>query len=197
MTGFLLDTNAVIALVNQPKGSVAKRLRRHAPHNIFVSSVVMHELFFGAFNRARIEANVDLIDGLAFNVVPFELDDARMAGQVRAALYSLGKPIGPYEVLIAGQAVHRDFTLVTHNVHEFARVPQLRVADWLAASWGSSEKIACVDQCVARRVVVRHHFRQRIFVCGCIDHGVGSTQLIVPRLARWHQSSPQSRSSGR
>ncbi len=134
MTGFLLDTNAVIAVVNQPKGTVAKKLRRHAPHNIFVSSVVMHELFFGAFNSARIEANVDLVDGLAFNIVPFELDDARMAGQVRAALKSLGTPIGPYDVLIAGQAVNRDFTLVTHNVHEFARVPQLRVADWLAAS---------------------------------------------------------------
>jgi tRNA(fMet)-specific endonuclease VapC len=134
VTGFLLDTNAVIAVVNQPKGSVAKKLRRHAPHNIFVSSVVMHELFFGAFNSARIEANVSVIDSLAFNVVPFDLDDGRMAGQVRAVLKSLGTPIGPYDVLIAGQAVNRDFTLVTHNVHEFSRVPQLRVADWLAAS---------------------------------------------------------------
>ena len=134
MTGFLRDSNAVLAVVNQPNGSVAEELRRHAPQNIFVSSVVMHELFFGAFNSARIEANVDLIDGLAFNVVPFDLDDARITGQVRAALKLAGTPIGPYDVLIAGQAVNRDYTLVTHNTHEFSRVPHLRLADWLAVS---------------------------------------------------------------
>lgn len=82
MTGFLLDTSGVIAVVNEPKGTVAKKLRRHAPQNIFVSLVVMHALFFDAFNSSRIEANVDVIDCLAFNVVPFDLDDARMAGQV-------------------------------------------------------------------------------------------------------------------
>lgn len=132
MTGFLLDTNAVIAVVNEPKGVVAKKLRRHAPPSIFVSSVVMHELFFGAFNSARTDTNVDLVDCLAFNVVSFDLDDARMAGQVRAALKSAGTPIGPYDVLIAGQAVNRGLTLVTHNVSEFARVPQLRIVDWQA-----------------------------------------------------------------
>ncbi len=60
------DTNAVIAVVNEPQDSVAKKLRRHAAQNIFVSSVVMHKLFFAAFNSARIETNVDLIDGSVF-----------------------------------------------------------------------------------------------------------------------------------
>lgn len=133
MTVFLLDTNAVIAVVNNPRGAIAKKLRRHAPQNMFVSSVVMHELFFGAFNSARTEANVELIDSLAFNVLSFDLDDARMAGQVRAALKAAGTPIGPYDVLIAGQALNRGLTLVTHNVQEFARVAQLRVVDWLVA----------------------------------------------------------------
>lgn len=134
MTGFLLDTSGVIAVVNEPKGTVAKKLRRHAPQNIFVSSVVMHALFFGAFNSAQIEANVDVIDCLAFNVVPFDLDDARTASQVQAALRSAGTPIGPHDVLIAGQAVNRGITLVTHNAHVFARVPHSRMVDWLAAS---------------------------------------------------------------
>lgn len=133
MTGFLLDTNAVIAVVNGPKRAIAKKLRRHAPQNMFVSSVVVHELFFGSFNSARTEANVELIDSLAFNVLSFDLDDARMAGQVRAALKAAGTPIGPYDVLIAGQALNRGLTLVTHNVQEFARVAQLRVVDWLVA----------------------------------------------------------------
>jgi hypothetical protein len=41
-------------------------------------------------------------------------------------------PIGPYDVLIAGQARSRDATLVTHNTKEFGRVPGLRCDDWQA-----------------------------------------------------------------
>jgi tRNA(fMet)-specific endonuclease VapC len=131
VTAYLLDTNAVIAVINEPSGKVAKRLRRQAPSDVFVSSVVMHELFFGAFNSARTDANVALVDALAFNVVSFDLDDARASGQVRAALKAEGLPIGPYDVLIAGQALSRGLTLVTHNTREFARVPQLLLVDWM------------------------------------------------------------------
>ncbi len=42
----------------------------------------------------------------------------------------LGMPIGPYDVLIAGQALARDLTLVTHNTREFQRIPGLRIVDW-------------------------------------------------------------------
>jgi tRNA(fMet)-specific endonuclease VapC len=63
---------------------------------------------------------------------PVDKEDAQQAGQVRAALASIGTPIGPYDVLVAGQAVARDMILVTHNTREFARVPGLRVEDWQA-----------------------------------------------------------------
>ena len=49
---------------------------------------------------------------------------------IRAFLAARGTPIGPYDVLIAGQAVARNVTLVTHNVAEFGRVPRLRIEDW-------------------------------------------------------------------
>jgi len=52
------------------------------------------------------------------------------AGEVRAFLTANGAPIGPYDVLIAGQAVACNMVLVTHNTGEFGRVPGLRIEDW-------------------------------------------------------------------
>jgi tRNA(fMet)-specific endonuclease VapC len=71
-----------------------------------------------------------LIDALQFVVLEFDKEDARQAGQVRALLAAQGTPIGPYDVLIAGQAVARDMILVTRNTQEFERVRGLRFEDW-------------------------------------------------------------------
>ena len=127
---FLLDTNAVIAVLNAPAGDVGKRLRRKKPASVSISAVVLHELYFGAFKSVRVSHNVATIDGLAFNVLAFDRDDARAAGEVRAALQAIGTPIGPYDILIAGQALSRNLTLVTHNIGEFSRVTKLKVEDW-------------------------------------------------------------------
>jgi tRNA(fMet)-specific endonuclease VapC len=70
------------------------------------------------------------VDGLQFPVLEFDLEDARQAGEIRAHLASKGTPIGPFDVLIAGQARARELTLVTHNTSEFQRVPRLKVEDW-------------------------------------------------------------------
>jgi tRNA(fMet)-specific endonuclease VapC len=62
--------------------------------------------------------------------LPFEIEDAEEAGDIRAALERAGTPIGPYDILIAAQARRRGAILVTANEHEFARVPGLMVEDW-------------------------------------------------------------------
>lgn len=126
---WLLDTNVVIeTLRGNPR--VLARLRARAPGDVGVSAVVMHELFYGAYRSARVEANVARVEGLRFEVVAFEREDARASGAVRAALAAAGAAIGPYDVLIAGQALARGATLVTNDVREFGRVEGLRVEDW-------------------------------------------------------------------
>jgi tRNA(fMet)-specific endonuclease VapC len=72
------------------------------------------------------------IDALRFQVIEFDNEDARQAAEIRALLAAKGIPIGPYDVLIAGQAVARNVVLVTRNVREFARVPRLRIENWEA-----------------------------------------------------------------
>jgi tRNA(fMet)-specific endonuclease VapC len=127
---YLLDANAVIALLNDVASETARRARAVKPGDISISAIVAHELFYGAFKSQRANQNVALIDALRFVVLEFDKEDARRSGQIRALLASKGTPIGPYDVLIAGQAIARNLTLVTHNTDEFRRVPGLRIEDW-------------------------------------------------------------------
>jgi tRNA(fMet)-specific endonuclease VapC len=127
---YLLDANAVIALLNDIHSLTAQRARRHKPQDVGISAIVAHELYYGAFKSQRAARNVALVDALQFEIVEFGYQDARQAGEVRALLAARGTPIGPYDVLIAGQAKARAVTLVTHNAAEFGRVPGLRIEDW-------------------------------------------------------------------
>lgn len=109
---------------------VLERMTRLEPTNVAVSSVVLHELFYGAHRSARVEANLARVYALRFPVLDFDQADAEAAGRIRADLAARGTPVGPYDVLIAGQGLARDLTVVTRNVDEFRRVMGLRIEDW-------------------------------------------------------------------
>lgn len=126
---FLLDSNAVIALLKGHAGFLA-RLRQHQPADFGLSAIVSHELLYGAYKGQRTTETLERLNGLAFEVLEFDREDARAAGELRARLALAGTPIGPYDVLIAGQALARGLTVVTHNQGEFQRVPGLAIEDW-------------------------------------------------------------------
>jgi tRNA(fMet)-specific endonuclease VapC len=132
---YLLDTNACIALINGEPASVRKRLQKAnaAGARALVSSIAAFELWYGVakstrqeFNRKRLET---FLTG-PVTILPFTDADAQAAGTIRAALEATGKPIGAYDLLMAGQAVHHNLTLVTANVSEFSRVKGLLWQDW-------------------------------------------------------------------
>lgn len=127
----LLDSNAVVAL-SANNQLVVQRMRRIGIGKILLSTLVMHELFFGAYKGTRTNETLRNIDRLPFEILPFETQDAQRAAEVRAYLQRSGTPIGPIDTLIAGQALARDLTLVTRNTREFLRVPELRVENWEA-----------------------------------------------------------------
>jgi tRNA(fMet)-specific endonuclease VapC len=104
--------------------------------SIGVSAIVLYELWYGVAKSARPKENAERLRiflSSGFSVLPFEEEDAELAGDIRAKLEALGKPIGPYDLLIAAQAVRRGTTLVTANMTEFRRVPGLKVSDWAKA----------------------------------------------------------------
>lgn len=134
---YFLDTNAVIALLTDRPPAVRKRLRRVAAKeaSIGVSTVVLFELWYGVARSKRQRENTERLRVfLAGNidVVPFESEDAAIAGNLRAALEGEGTPIGPYDLLIAAQSLRTGATLVTANVSEFRRVKGLSWQDWAA-----------------------------------------------------------------
>lgn len=132
---YLLDTNAVVALLrNQPTG-VRERFRaaETAGDYLAVPSVVLYELWYGVAKSSHVSENTERLRVfLSGDVDPLSFDDedAKVAGRVRAALEKSGTPIGPYDLLIAGQALARGLTVVTANTAEFNRVPDLKSVDW-------------------------------------------------------------------
>jgi tRNA(fMet)-specific endonuclease VapC len=126
---FLLDTNAVIAIMRGRPGMLAA-IRRYVPADFGLPVIVMHELQYGAHKGGRVAESLRRINELRFEVLEFDREDAEKSGEVRALLAQAGQTIGPFDVLIAGQALARGLVLVTHNTREFARVPGLVVEDW-------------------------------------------------------------------
>ena len=99
-----------------------------------ISSVTLFELWTGILHgRGRPRERREL-DDLVTKLPVLSLDDndARRSAEVRSALERRGTPIGPYDMLIAGQALARGLTLVTGNIREFERVDGLRLENWLA-----------------------------------------------------------------
>ena len=135
MTKYLIDTNACIALINGSEVNVRRRFQRAVARKnvILLSSIVAFELWYGVAKSQRKDSNTQRLGAFVAGPLewaPFDEDDARAAGTVRAELEAVGKPIGAYEVLLAGQARRYGATLVTSNANEFARVPRLKWEDW-------------------------------------------------------------------
>jgi tRNA(fMet)-specific endonuclease VapC len=132
---YLLDTNACIAVLRGKPKTVGERIQIAVSdgHEIFLSSIVLHELWYGAFGSSRpAEQTRHLSNFLTsgMELAVFDEHDAKVAGEIRAHLESSGSRIDAYDTLIAAQCRRRDVTLVTANVREFARVPGLKWEDW-------------------------------------------------------------------
>jgi tRNA(fMet)-specific endonuclease VapC len=130
--GFLLDTNACVDYLTGRYPKVVARIQGSSPEGLFLSSVVVAELRYGADHSARRRTNHSRIDALIEEIeaLDFDLRAAATYGRVRAQLEAGGTPIGPNDMLIAAHALSRGLTVVTDNVVEFRRVKGLRVENW-------------------------------------------------------------------
>ena len=129
---YLLDTNICIYAMKNTYPNLTKRLFETDPAKIYLSSVMIAELEYGCAKsvwetRSR---SVTSIFVSTYSVLPFEQEDAVLSGRLRAELAKAGKPIGPYDILIAAQGIARGLTVITHNMEEFRRVPGIQLEDW-------------------------------------------------------------------
>ena len=131
---YLLDANAWIAYLRQNNAQLVQRFLQVNPAEIGLCSVVLGELFYGAHHGAanKRASNLALIGRLQQRFASLPFDDLAAAeyGEIRAYLAAQGTPIGPNDLMIASIARANSLTLVTHNTHEFSRVPGLKLEDW-------------------------------------------------------------------
>ncbi len=131
MLKYMLDTNIVIYTMKNRPQTVKRRFQQHHGR-MAISTVTLGELVFGAEHSQQAERNLADIESMAarLDVLPFDDSAAYHFGQIRAALYDMGKPIGPYDMMIAGHARSRGLKLVTNNMQEFERVEGLQLENW-------------------------------------------------------------------
>lgn len=129
---YLLDTNILSDLLRHPQGAVAKRIAEVGEDAICTSIIVAAELRYGAVKRQseRLTQQLELIlSRLSIQGFDAPMDEAYAA--IRAHLERAGTPIGGNDLLIAAQARSLGLTVVTANLGEFSRVPDLATQTWL------------------------------------------------------------------
>jgi tRNA(fMet)-specific endonuclease VapC len=131
---FLLDTNICIYIIKQKPQQVLNRFQTLNLSDIGVSSITVAELEYGAYKSQRIEQNRIALGQflMPLEVLPFDEQSTQIYGSLRAALERQGNIIGAMDLLIAAQAKSLGLTLVTNNISEFSRIPDLKLQNWVA-----------------------------------------------------------------
>lgn len=130
---YMLDTNVCTALIKYRPEAMRIRFLGLSPGEVGISSIVTAELWFGvALSQKKSQNEAALRDFLDYVAVlnwPYEASP--IYGQIRATLQKKGTPIGAMDLLIASHALWADAVLVTENIKEFRRVPDLKIENWL------------------------------------------------------------------
>ncbi len=130
---YLLDTNICIYLIKKRPPEVLERFRQHSPQEVAISTITLFELAYGVEKSQYPQRSKDALAKflLPLNLINLDRSSAIEAAIIRAQLEKKGRPIGPYDLLIAGMARSQDMTLVTNNIKEFERVVSLRLENWV------------------------------------------------------------------
>jgi len=129
---YMLDTNICIYAIKHKPEKVFQKLQEVEPEDVRVSSVTYAELVHGVEKSVAVEKNRLALSMLLANIeiLDFDVDAADCYGKIRADLEKKGTPIGFLDMMIAGHAQSLGYTVVTNNVKEFSRVPDLKIENW-------------------------------------------------------------------
>lgn len=125
---YLLDTNIIIALFASDTNILQKL--KNIPE-IFLSSIVLGELYYGVFKSANTEKNFQRIDELRKTLTVLSCDDntAVLYGKIKNKLREKGKPIPENDIWISAVCLQNNLKLITRDKH-FEEVEDLRLEYW-------------------------------------------------------------------
>ena len=131
---YMLDTNICIYVLKNHSDKLRHKFK--AIKDICISSITYGELCFGienGSNNLKEERWRQLeIFTQRLLIEPWDENAGRHYGSIRAQLKKEGTPIGNNDLLIAAHARSINAVLVTNNVREFNRVPNLTVENWVS-----------------------------------------------------------------
>lgn len=130
---YMLDTNICIYIIKNKPESVVKELKRHDPMEICISAITYAELIHGVEKSMAVDKNRLALTLLLSNieVLEFDINAANNYGKIRTYLEKQGTLIGPLDMMIAAHAQSLGYSIVTNNIKEFMRVPNLEVCNWV------------------------------------------------------------------
>lgn len=130
---YMLDTNICIYIIKKKPPQILERFKTFHVSDIGISSITFAELEYGVTKSSRPQQNREaLSEFLApLEIVPFDDQAAIHYGEIRTYLEKQGKSIGAMDMLIASHARSLALTLITNNLREFKRVPELNLENWL------------------------------------------------------------------
>lgn len=133
MMKYMLDTNTCVYIIKRKPLEIIERFRKLQMSQVCISSITLSELEYGVIKSSKPEQNQSaLTQFLApLEILPYADEAAQHYGKLRVYLEKHGTPIGSLDMLIAAHALTAGCILITNNVKEFERVPNLKIDNWV------------------------------------------------------------------
>ena len=132
---YLLDTNICIYIINEKPDSILRKFEKYPVFEFGISSITQAELQYGVAKSRQKNKNQAALDEflLPLTILPFHGRKlVERYGKIRILLESKGKSIGPFDTLIAAHALSLGLTIITNNIREFSRIPNLKCVNWIS-----------------------------------------------------------------
>ena len=135
MIKYLLDTNIVIYVLKRRPTEVLEIFNKNA-NRMAISSITLSELIYGAEKSQNVDKNLEAIEEFIshLDVLSYDAKASQHYGQIKAALEKQGEIIGENDIHIAAHAISQGLILVSNNLKEFRRVPNLALENWVYIS---------------------------------------------------------------
>lgn len=132
MLKYLLDTNIVIYVLKRRPIKVLEVFNKNASR-MAISSITLSELMYGVEKSDQIDKNLEAVEDFIshLDVLSYDAKASQHYGQIKAKLEKKGQVIGENDIHIAAHAISQGLTLVTNNLKEFKRVPNLALENWV------------------------------------------------------------------
>ena len=131
---YLLDTNICIYIINEHPIDVLKKFHKFPVNEFAVSSITHAELQYGIEKSHYRQKNQTALDQFFLPLTILSFHGKKMVtcyGHIRTGLEKKGKIIGPLDMLIAAHALCLNLTIISNNIEEFSRIPNLKCENWI------------------------------------------------------------------